>query len=377
MSIFVYGTLRHRSLLEIVLGRPLDGIDLHDDALSDNSVFRSLDGTYPVLLNAPGARCAGLRLAGLSDQDRARLRFYEAGFDYTLGQERLVSGQVAQVFTPGPSVAASDTLWDLDSWAASSAALDCIAAKEVMSLFGDVPAAQIAARRPRIWARAQSRLNAQSSRHGARTLQGKIDMEHYTRTHFQFFAFDEMRFRHETFSGAMSGPVDRGVFVPTDAAIVLPYDPLTDRVLLVEQIRTGPIARGDRSLWQLEPVAGLIDPGETPEETARREAFEEAGLDLHGLEPVAENYTSPGGSADFQYIYIGLCDLPDVRSRLGGLASEGEDIRSHILGFDELFAMAEGKTIANMPLTLAIYWLAAHRSRLRSAFGKDTSDRQT
>ena len=133
---------------------------------------------------------------------------------------------------------------------------------------------------------------------------------------------------------------------------------MSDRVLLVEQVRTGPIARGDASLWQLEPVAGLIDPGETPETTAYREAEEEAGLTLTSLVPIAETYSSPGGSADFLYLFIGLCALPDVTSRLGGLATEGEDIRSHIFAFETVLDMAERMVLANLPLTMAIYWLA-------------------
>ena len=147
---------------------------------------------------------------------------------------------------------------------------------------------------------------------------------------------------------------------------MLPYDPVRDRVLLVEQIRMGPLARGDATCWQLEPIAGHIDPGETPQAAARREALEEAGITLGKLEPVANVYASPGNATEFFHIFVGLADLPDLITGTGGLASEGEDIRSHLMSFDELMALADAQALANAPLVASAYWLARHRERLRS-----------
>ena len=83
----------------------------------------------------------------------------------------------------------------------------------------------------------------------------------------------EPALRAPLFGGGQSAPLLREVFVATDAALVLPYDPLRDRVLLVEQFRMGPYGRGDPRPFLLEPVAGRIDAGETPEEAARREGL--------------------------------------------------------------------------------------------------------
>ncbi|MCB2157335.1 MAG: NUDIX domain-containing protein, partial [Rhodobacteraceae bacterium] len=47
---------------------------------------------------------------------------------------------------------------------------------------------------------------------------------------------------------------------------------MRDRVLLIEQFRMGPYARGDAEPWLIEAIAGRVDPGETPEDAARREA---------------------------------------------------------------------------------------------------------
>jgi nudix-type nucleoside diphosphatase (YffH/AdpP family) len=184
-----------------------------------------------------------------------------------------------------------------------------------------------------------------------------------------YFAVEEfdLRFRH--FDGGISGEVRRGVFLSGDAVVVLPYDPGRDRVLLIEQFRMGPHGRGDPQPWLLEAPAGRVDGGETPEETARREAREEAGLEFGALIPAHAYYPSPGAMAEYLYTYVGLADLPDGMVAAGGLASEAEDIRSHLVPFDRLMAMVGTGEVNTAPLILLAYWLAVNRDRLRRAAG--------
>ena len=59
-----------------------------------------------------------------------------------------------------------------------------------------------------------------------------------------FFAVEEQGLRFRRFDGALSDPVNREAFVSGDAVTVLPYDPVRDRVLLIEQFRVGPHLRG-------------------------------------------------------------------------------------------------------------------------------------
>lgn len=100
-----------------------------------------------------------------------------------------------------------------------------------------------------------------------------------------FFSLDLYRFRHRLFNGEMSGEVTREIFERGHAAVLLPFDPVRDNVVLVEQIR---IAAYDTSVtpWLLEMVAGMIEEGETIEEVVRREAMEEAGLTVGRTRPV-------------------------------------------------------------------------------------------
>ncbi|MEO1778103.1 MAG: NUDIX domain-containing protein [Pseudomonadota bacterium] len=363
-SMFFFGTLRHLPLLSIVLGRPLDSLDVRDDALADYRVDAVAEGPFPMLRHDPGARAPGVVVSGLTDTDRARLDYYEAGFHYDVLPCTTVGGVDAHVYMADANTWTAAGLWALDDWVAHWGAMTEFAAQEVMAGFGSVTSDKVARRFPRIRARAWSKVLAQRGRHGQGTLAGRVEIARRVQAYSNFFALEDLTLRHEQFDGTMSEPLDRAVFVSTDAAILLPYDPVRDRVLLVEQIRMGPIARSDPMVWQLEPVAGLIDPGETPEAAACREALEEAHLTLGHLEPVGECYASPGAATDFFHLFVGLCDLPDDAAQIGGAVDEGENIRSHLMSFDDLLAMAEDRRTANAPLTLLIYWLAHHRARL-------------
>ncbi|MFZ1470680.1 MAG: NUDIX domain-containing protein, partial [Paracoccaceae bacterium] len=184
-----------------------------------------------------------------------------------------------------------------------------------------------------------------------------------------FFAVEEFDLTFRRFDGSVSPPVRREVFIAADAVTVLPYDPVRDRVLLVEQVRTGPMARGDVNPWQLEAVAGRIDPGETPEGAARREACEEAGLTLGDLQPVAAYYPSTAACSEYVFSYVALCALPDGTAGVFGLEAEAEDIRGHLVDFDDLIDRLDAGELGNAPLILSVQWLLRHRARLRAAAG--------
>lgn len=185
-----------------------------------------------------------------------------------------------------------------------------------------------------------------------------------------FFAVEEQTLRFRRFDGALSAPVHRAAFVSGDAVTVLPYDPVRDRVLLVEQFRFGPHVRGDANPWQLEAIAGRIDAGETPETAARREAQEEAGLGLTDLLPIAGYYPSPGAFGEYLYSYLALTDLPDSAAGHFGLAAEAEDIRAHLVSFADLMALCQSGEIANAPLLLSALWLSGQRAALRGQNGR-------
>ena len=183
-----------------------------------------------------------------------------------------------------------------------------------------------------------------------------------------FFSVEEHDLSYQKFNNEKSNVVTRSTLVSSDAVIVLPYDPVNDRILLIEQFRAGPYVKGDENPWVLEPIAGLIDEGETPESAGIREAQEEAHLEIKRLQLVARSYPSPGISTEFFHQYIGIVELLDSSQLIAGLSSENEDIRSHIFEYEQFFEMIESGKVNVGPLILLGLWLSKNRTRLRKKY---------
>jgi ADP-ribose pyrophosphatase len=236
----------------------------------------------------------------------------------------------------------------------------------VLRALGRLSPEQVGRRLGALRVEAASRVRAQdAAARGLRVGSGEVSVEVPEPSHAGFFGLDLWRLQHRRFDGGMSPTLVREVFVMGDAVTVLPYDPVRDRVLLIEQMRMGPLGRGDPLPWQLEAIAGRIDPGETPEAAARREAVEEAGLALGALEKVAEYYPTPGAVTEYLYSYVALCDLPDGVAGVFGAAEEAEDIKGHLVPFDRLVEVLASGEIGNAPLLLTVLWLQRERVRLR------------
>lgn len=191
-----------------------------------------------------------------------------------------------------------------------------------------------------------------------------VQIEDVTPVFQGYFRVDRYRLRHRRYDGTWTGPITREVFERGHAAGVLPYDPRRDEVVLIEQFRIGPYARGDAP-WQVEIVAGIIGAGETAPEVARREAVEEAGCTITDLEPVAAYYMSPGAVSEHMTLFCGRTDTRGVGG-VHGLAEEDEDIRVTVLPFAAALARARDGSIANSPALIALLWLALERDRLRA-----------
>lgn len=174
---------------------------------------------------------------------------------------------------------------------------------------------------------------------------------------------DRYRLRHRAFAGHWTDPMVREVVERGHAVCVLPYDPVLDRVVLIEQFRIGPFAAG-RAPWQTEIVAGIIEPGEDAETVARRETAEECGATLGPLEHVATFFASPGIMTETVTVYCGGARAPE-HGGIHGLAHEHEDIRSFTLAAEEAIGWIGSDRIAFAPAIIALQWLAQNRARLR------------
>lgn len=370
--LFLFGTLRHPALLAVVTGRADAADDLRLGSLPGWHLSGVAGDSFPMLSVQAGAQAPGALYPVPSQSEWDRLDAYEAIFGYTRTEvtARDAAGNpvTAQLYVPrGDTPHQPHGDWALDHWQSRWAGPVTHAAAEVMDLIdaGTDPAS-LTRRYPQILQRGASRERASGGAPPGQAAPG-VQLHERRRPYSNFFAVEEYDIAFRRFDGSMTPPSERGLFMGGDAALVLPYDPALDQVLLIEQFRPGPFGRGDPQCWITEPVAGRIDPGETPEQAARREALEEAGLTLTDLHPVAQGYPSPGASTEYFYIYIGLCDLSDRQGEgLGGLADESEDIRHFPMPYADFDARLTSGGFNLVPLLLAGHWLARNRATLRA-----------
>ena len=175
-----------------------------------------------------------------------------------------------------------------------------------------------------------------------------------------FYRIDRLRFRHALHGGGRSALVERELFVRGDVVGVLPWDPASDSVLLVEQFRIGAMHH-EPDPWLREIVAGMIDTGEAPEAVARREAREEAGLEIRELRLISRYLASPGATTEEVSLYLAECDL-SAAGGLHGLEQEDEDILARVVPADEAIGMLVTGEVRNALSIIALQWLALHRA---------------
>ncbi len=178
-----------------------------------------------------------------------------------------------------------------------------------------------------------------------------------------FFRIDRYTLEHRAFGGGWIGPMRRELFERGHAVAVLPYDPVRDEVVLIEQFRIGAFGAGWEP-WMLEVVAGIVGPDESEEDVAHRETEEETGLTLNRTEPIARYLSSPGGTTEWTSLYCGEVDASGAGG-VHGLADEHEDIKVHRFAAADALAMPGNGHMANATGLIALQWLALNRDRLR------------
>jgi ADP-ribose pyrophosphatase len=363
---FVSGPLTDPDLCAIVLGADAQGqpalLDGYCDALDDQGA--------PCLMACATRQVAGL-LVRPTPEGAARLDLYQTIFAQVRTGAHLPDGRRVQVYCPqAPTTQAAP--FDLAHWQQVHGPATRRAAQAILTLAHTLAPEVLRVRYPMALAHASAQMRAaaepvvQTTRRAAQA--GDVVSRQQMTPYAYFFGVqvDDLQFRR--FDGSLSPVVRRAGFLMADAVTVLPYDPQRDCVMLVEQFRYGVYLRGAANAWMLEPVAGRIDGAEAPEAAALREMREEARLDLResDLRAIGTSYPSPGAVTEFIFHFIALCDLPDTAEGVGGLVSEAEDIRAHIVPFDRLMQMVQTGEAQNGPLIHAAYWLALNRASLRA-----------
>ncbi|MBW8189708.1 ADP-ribose diphosphatase [Neiella marina] len=178
-----------------------------------------------------------------------------------------------------------------------------------------------------------------------------------------FFQLKKYQLRHRLFAGGWSSVMTRELFERGHAVVLLPYDPKLDQVVMVEQFRLGALETSSNP-WLLELVAGMIEPGETAEDVARRESIEEAGLTVGQVEFICSYLPSAGGCSERISLYVGAIDSRNAGG-IHGLDYEHEDIKVHCYSRQQALKLLEDGKIDNAASIIGLQWLAMNHQRIR------------
>ena len=174
-----------------------------------------------------------------------------------------------------------------------------------------------------------------------------------------FFKIDEVEFHHQRGDGSMSPVLRRFSLDRGDGVAVVIHNTEADTIVLVRQFRYSTYDKGPG--WMLELVAGVIDSGQSPEHTMRREVMEETGYRVGDAEFIGSYYLTPGGSSERILLYYCRVVAADRLQSGGGLEEEGEDIETVELSLGDLWQRLDNGGIVDAKTAIGLHWL---RNRL-------------
>ena len=172
--------------------------------------------------------------------------------------------------------------------------------------------------------------------------------------HSGFYKMNKYEIMYQKHDGTWTDNLEREIFGGANVSALLPYDPIKDEIILLQQFRTGVISRYDDELLY-EIVAGMIDENETPEESAKRECIEETGCIVKKIIPIQNYFPAPGSSESFYHVFLGEIDSIDGK-KIMGLKSENEDILVKSFKINDVKKMLDEKKIKNSLTLVALQW---------------------
>ena len=177
-----------------------------------------------------------------------------------------------------------------------------------------------------------------------------------------FFRLEKIRLRHNLYEGGWSEILVRELVHRSDAVAVLPYDPIADKVVLIEQFRTGAID-SPQGPWLVEIVAGFVESVETRVHAATREIQEEISCEPQELLQIYNYYASPGGFKERVSMYVARIDVGTLHNAYA--THHDEDIKILVVGANEAFDLIASGVITSATPIIALQWLQLNHAKLR------------
>lgn len=160
-----------------------------------------------------------------------------------------------------------------------------------------------------------------------------------------------------------SAPVQREIFERGDAVVVLPYDPIRDKIVLIEQVRIGAILNASHP-WTFELVGGMVEENQTIESVAKRETLEETGLIPQALIPMQSYLSSCGGTSERIHLFLAQVDSTKTQL-ICGVEYENEDIKVHVFTRQEVMDWLNQGKIENASALIGLHWLQQNLDKVK------------
>jgi nudix-type nucleoside diphosphatase (YffH/AdpP family) len=176
------------------------------------------------------------------------------------------------------------------------------------------------------------------------------------------FRMIEAKLRFERYNGELSDTITRINFERGDAVAAIMHNPADDTLVLIEQFRYPAYHKAGG--WVIELPAGVVETGESPDETMKREIEEETGYRAAIIHHLQTFFVSPGGTSERIFLYYGRINPQDKISAGGGLAAENEDIKVMHPTIDEALQLMNDKKITDAKTLIGLQWLQLNRNHL-------------
>jgi ADP-ribose pyrophosphatase len=169
----------------------------------------------------------------------------------------------------------------------------------------------------------------------------------------EFLKVEKSLLTWERFNGRMGREHTRYVVRRGDSVGIVPFCAESNRVVLVNQFRF-PALRDEEDGYLWEIPAGMVNDGEDPAITARRELQEETGLMCESFEHLISYYLSPGLLDEKMHLFYALIPHCKGLKRVGGNPEEDEDLRLQVFKRKEVLRMIrhneiiDAKSIASL-----------------------------
>lgn len=178
-----------------------------------------------------------------------------------------------------------------------------------------------------------------------------------------FLKVKEQRLQYRLFSDDWSSVVTREVLKTKPVVAAILFDPIVDKIVLIQQFRTGALHASNP--WLLEIVAGMKDEEDhSLEDVIKREIHEESGLIPGRLLKLFEYWVSPGISDEYVTLYCAEVNTKNAGG-IHGLIDDSEDIFVYTLSCDEAFKLLADGKLQNALTIIGLQWLQLNKNSLK------------